>query len=122
MEVQYRASNGKLVFKLTGTTTKELFEEIASIQDTFEAETSCGHCGSLDIKFQKRLAGDKDEFDYYELVCKNLECRARFSFGQSKDKKTLFPKRKDQDGNWLPNRGWDKYVKPEPTGFSGRTR
>ena len=112
MEVQYRSANGRLVFKLTGETSKDLWKLVASIQDTFEAESACGVCGETDIKFQLRLAGEKDEFEYYELVCRNQDCRARFSFGQSLDKKNLFPRRKDKDGNWLLNHGWEKYQKP----------
>ena len=115
MEIQYKTANGRLVFKVTGETPKALFKEIAAIQDLFEAETVCGCCNStnsdgdaFDIKFQLRTAGDRNEYEYYELVCKNPECRARFSFGQSKDQKSLFPKRKDDNG-YFPNRGWARY-------------
>lgn len=111
MELNYRTANGRMTFRLTAETPKEIFQQIAGVQDTFEAETSCGVCFCEDIRFQRRLAGDKDQYDYFELVCKNPECRAKFSFGQSTDKKTLFPKRKDAEGNWMPNRGWEKYVK-----------
>ena len=118
MELNYRTANGRMTFRLTAETPKEIFQQIAGVQETFEAETACGVCGGEDIKFQRRLAGDKDQYDYFELVCKNVECRARFSFGQSLDKKNLFPKRTDDekekgdDGYYLPNRGWVKYVKP----------
>ena len=117
MELQYKSASGRLIFKLTGDGSKDLFAQIAAVQDTFEAETCCGVCGCEDIKFQVRITGDK-EYTYYELVCKNPTCRARFSFGQSRDQKSLFPKRTDDekakgdDGFYLPNRGWDKYTPP----------
>ena len=110
MELNYRTASGRLTFKLVGDTQKAIFKELASIQDTFEAESCCGVCGA-EYKFQLRITGDRGEFEYFELVCKNPECRAKFSFGQSKDQKTLFPKRKDDDDNWLPFRGWVKWDK-----------
>jgi len=105
-------------FKISGETPKAIFKELAGIQDLFEAETACGCCDGDDIRFQVRTAGEKGEFSYFELVCNNPECRARFSFGQSLDQKSLFPKRTDPDKEkgdrdyYLPNRGWARYVKP----------
>ena len=109
MEAQLKTADGRLVFKVTGETPKALFKEIAGLQEVFEAESSCGCCNGTAIRFQARQVED---FDFYELVCRNNECRARFQFGQAKKGGGLFPKRKDDDGNWLPNRGWEKYVKP----------
>ena len=75
MELHYRTANGRMTFKLTAESPKDLFGQIAGVQETFEAETCCGVCGCDDIRFQLRTTGDKDEFDYYELVCKNPTCR-----------------------------------------------
>ena len=47
--------------------------------------------------------------DYYELRCGN--CGGILSFGQHKKGGTLFPKRKDDNNNYLPNKGWHKWVK-----------
>jgi hypothetical protein len=47
--------------------------------------------------------------DYFEIRC--ADCGAILAFGQHKKGVTLFPKRKDDDGNYLPNRGWHKWTK-----------
>jgi hypothetical protein len=100
----------------------ELFKEISTIQETFE-DTKCGVCGSTDIKFVVREA---EGFEFYEMHCKDTKCRARLSFGHSKENKKLYAKRcetetqgknkgkakRDENGKaiWLPNNGWAKYV------------
>ena len=108
MECQYRSRNGRLYFKVEGGTQKELFENIADLQEIFESDENCGLCKSTDIRFRVReVKGNK----YFELRC--LACNAQFAFGQNKDMKSLFPKRKDDDNNWLPNRGWFKWQPKE---------
>jgi hypothetical protein len=52
---------------------------------------------------------DGKECDYFELQCANLDCGARLCFGQHQVGNTLFAKRKDGEGNPLPNRGWNVY-------------
>jgi hypothetical protein len=51
-----------------------------------------------------------DQGKYYELWCQNPDCRAKLGFGQHKTGDTLFPKRKDKEGNWLSDNGWVVYV------------
>ena len=105
MECQYKSRNGRLLFKVEGGSQKDLFEAISDLQEIFEADDACGMCKSTNIRFRVReFKGNK----YFELRC--LDCNAQFSFGQNKDMKSLFPKRKDEDGNWLPNKGWFKWV------------
>jgi len=105
MECQYRSRNGRLFFKVEGGTQKELFENIADLQEVFEADEACGMCKSTNIRFRVRdVKGNK----YFELRC--LECNAQFSFGQNKDMKSLFPKRRDEEGKPLPHGGWFKWV------------
>lgn len=88
---------------------KEAFKRLASAQEVFDGDDTCGMCNSADVRFRVREVTKANKtFDYYELVCG--KCFARLSFGQSQDTVSLFPKRKDGDGNWLPNRGWSKYV------------
>jgi hypothetical protein len=114
MRAHYRTANNRITFEIEGGTTKEVFEGIAGIQETFEADSTCGCCGGAAIAFRVReVAKGNKEFKFYELVCAAPGCRARFAFGQSTDMKSLFPKRKDENGNWLPNRGWAKYVAKE---------
>jgi len=104
MKVKYKIGD-KLEFELDGAGQKEIFKELALIQEIF-AEESCGLCGSKDLRF---IVRNVDGNDYYELRCNS--CGAILAFGQHKKGGTLFPKRKDDDGNYLPNRGWHKWNK-----------
>jgi hypothetical protein len=38
-----------------------------------------------------------------------MKCGARLSFGVHKKGGGLFPKRKDNEGNWLSDNGWVKW-------------
>lgn len=104
MKAHYNTADGRIGFEITGDTVKALFKEIAAIQEVFDAESSCGCCGKTNLRF---LARKVDKFDFYELACQ--DCHARFAFGQNLEGGALFPKRKDKDGEWLPNRGWAKF-------------
>jgi hypothetical protein len=108
MKVIYNASD-RLQFELEGSGQKEIFKELAIIQEIF-SEHKCGMCNKDDIKF---IVRNIDGNDYYELRCN--DCSAVLSFGQHKKGGTLFPKRKDDDGKYLPNKGWHKWV-PENNG------
>lgn len=104
MKVKYKVGE-KLEFELEGSGQKEIFKELALIQEIF-GEEKCGLCGSGNIKFVVR---NVEGNDYYELRCG--DCGAILAFGQHKKGGTLFPKRKDDDGNYLSNRGWHKWSK-----------
>lgn len=106
MEVQYKTTDGKMVFKLSGE-VKDIFQQVADVQEVFE-QTACGCCGERNIRYRVResVVG-KDTYLYYELKCN--DCHARFEFGQAKDMKSLFPKRKDAEGKWKGNGGWEQY-------------
>jgi hypothetical protein len=103
MKLNYKVSD-KLSFELEGEGQKEIFKELASIQEIF-GEEKCGLCGSSNIKYVVR---NVDGNDYYELRC--ADCGAILAFGQHKKGGTLFPRRKDDDGKWLSHRGWHKYT------------
>jgi len=103
MKVNYQTRNGRLSVELSGDDQKSIFSEIAKFQEVFE-ESVCGKCGSDNVRFVVRAVDDNE---YYELRC--ADCGARLSFGVNKKGGTLFPKRKDGDGNWLPDRGWVKW-------------
>jgi|TARA_B100000085_G_scaffold109270_1_gene99757 DNA-directed RNA polymerase subunit RPC12/RpoP len=96
--------NDKLEFELEGAGQKEIFKELAMVQEIF-SEKKCGVCGSENIKFVVRVVDDNE---YYELRC--MDCGAVLSYGQHKKGGTLFPKRKDADGKYLPNNGWYKWT------------
>ena len=101
MELHYRTRNGRLTLKVESESQKDLFRAVAQAQEVFEAETTCGCCRSEEIRFQHRTV---DAFEYFELVCG--QCSARFEFGQHRAGGTIFPKRRAEDGEILPNRGW----------------
>lgn len=103
MKARFRA-NDRLEFELEGAGQKELFKELAMIQEIF-GEEKCGCCGKSNIR---HLVRNVDDNNYYELRC--TDCGAILSFGQHKKGGTLFPKRKDDDGNYLPNKGWHKWT------------
>lgn len=104
MKVKYKP-NAKLEFELEGSGQKEIFKELATVQEIF-SEEKCGVCKKDHIKFVVR---NVDSNDYYEMRC--LSCGATLAFGQHKKGGTLFPKRKDENNNWLDNNGWYKWNK-----------
>ncbi len=99
--------NDKLSFELDGGNQKEVFEQLATLQEVFDARV-CGKCGGKDLRFVVR---EHDENQFFEVHCTKKDCRARLAFGSHKTGNTLFPKRKDGDGNWLPDNGWTKWDK-----------
>lgn len=103
MKLSYKVSD-KLSFELEGAGQKEIFKELSALQEIF-GEESCGMCKSHNIRYVVR---NVDGNDYFELRC--MDCGAILAFGQHKKGGTLFPRRKDDDGKWLPNRGWHKYT------------
>lgn len=117
MKAIYHTRNGRLDFEIEGATVKDLFREVSQIAEVFDTETNCGACGSNFIRY---LARKVEDFDFYELHCN--KCHARLSFGQAKKGGGLFPKRRDDDGNPLPNRGWAKYEKQEAPANGGQKK
>lgn len=113
MKVLYKASD-KLTFELEGSGQKEIFKELAVIQEIF-AEEKCGLCSSSNLKF---IVRNVEGNDYYELRCS--ECGAILAFGQHKKGGTLFPKRKDDNGTILPNKGWHKWSKEHSDHKAGK--
>jgi hypothetical protein len=104
IEAQYKTRDGHLILKVQGETPKDLFRQLSMVQDIFEAGDSCGCCNSKNIRFRVRT---HEGMDFYELLCQ--DCAAQFSFGQHKTGGTLFPKRRNDAGEELPNRGWHRY-------------
>lgn len=101
MKAKFNA--GKLTAEFESDTAKDLFAQLASFQEVF-GQTKCGKCGSDNVRFVVRTVDDNE---YYELRC--ADCQARLSFGVMKKGGGLFPKRKDGEGNWLPDNGWVKW-------------
>ena len=101
MKVTY--TSGKISVEIEADTQIELFQRLAKFQEII-AETKCGKCDSENIRFQVR---NVDDNLYYELKC--MDCGAKLAFGVMKKGGRLFPKRKDKEGNWLPDGGWVKW-------------
>jgi len=105
MKVKYRVTDSLWV-EIESDTQRDMFEELSQVEEVFSHNT-CGKCGKNNVRFSVR--NDKDENKYYEVKC--LDCFARLSFGANKKGGGLFPRRKDPDGNWLPDGGWMKWDK-----------
>ena len=103
MKITYTTKNGRITTEIEGESQKDIFEKVNLFQEIFE-ELQCGKCGSDDVRFVVR---NVDDNLYYELRCKS--CNARLNFGVHKKGGGLFPKRKDGEGNWLPDGGWVKW-------------
>tara|TARA_Y100000356_G_scaffold126394_1_gene124250 strand:+ start:301 stop:636 length:336 start_codon:yes stop_codon:yes gene_type:complete len=103
MKIKFTTPNGRVTAELEADTQVEIFSQLSAFQEVF-GETHCGKCGSDNLKFQIR---NVDDNLYYELKC--LDCGAKLAFGVMKKGGRLFPKRKDKEGNWLPNGGWVKW-------------
>ncbi len=104
MKVQYHSSNGRFSVEIEGENQKAIFAGISTFQEVFE-QTTCGKCKGENLRFVVR---NVDDNDFYELHCQS--CHAKLAFGQHKSKDgTLFPRRKDNEGKWLPDGGWVKY-------------
>ena len=105
MKINYTTSNGRISVEVEGEDHKSLFENLATFQEVFD-ESKCGKCNSENLRFVTRKV---DGNIYYELRC--VDCGAKLAFGVHRDGNTLFPKRRDADGNWRGNNGWVKWNK-----------
>ena len=104
MRIIYVTKDQRLTAHIESETQKRLFKELATFQEVCEHE-ACGKCQSDDTVFSVREVQNNE---YYEKKCRS--CGAALSFGQSKDTKSLFPKRKKEDGSWdNEHKGWSKW-------------
>ena len=94
---------GDLTIEVEGETQKDIFKALAGAEEVF-GENTCGKCGSTNIRCIVRM---NDGNEFYEMRC--MDCGARLAFGSHKKGGGMFPKRRDADGNYLPNNGWQKW-------------
>lgn len=104
MKARLIACGGKIHIEVEESTVKDLFRKMEEASEIFSTESCCGCCNSENIAPCVRT---HDGNDYFEFKCHG--CGATFSIGQRKVGGGLFPKYKDKDGNYLPNRGWAKW-------------
>lgn len=108
MKATYHSANGRIHFEMDADNPKALWKKIALVQEIFDTDHNCGCCDSVNIRFRSRQV---DDFEFFELGC--MDCFARLQFGQNKKGGGLFPKRRDEEGNYLDHRGWAVYKKKE---------
>lgn len=103
MKVIYTTADKRMQVEVEGKDNKDIFSQIALFQEIYETRR-CGACDSERVQFVCREVQGNT---YYEIKC--LDCGSTLGFGQKRADGSLFPKRKDKDGNWLPNGGWTKW-------------
>lgn len=86
---------------------RELFEVFSNISEVLHAAEKCEACKQKNTRLNYRLYDNKRP--YFEAICLNPNCKAKLNFGKHENGVTLFPSRKDADGNKIPNFGWDIY-------------
>jgi hypothetical protein len=96
---------GNLTFELEVKDDKDAIKKIGELQNVF-THTTCGCCGSTETRY---VHSENDGYNFYEIRCVAKGCYARLKFGQKKEGGTLFPKLKDEDGNYKPHDGWEKW-------------
>lgn len=113
MKVEYPAVINKktVVISKECATDTEVFEFIVHMEELY-GDLVCrrGDKSSDFVKLMVRQNADEDKF--YEAVCLDGDAELKFAkkrFGvKKKGDDNLFPKNKDEDGNWKP---WVKYNK-----------
>lgn len=100
--------------EVEGETQLAVFDEISKNTEVFGID-ECGKCKGHDIRYVTREVvkeekGKSKTYTYRELRCQNKDCKARLAFGQHQEGSTLFPKRKNEDGSWMKDEGWEVWV------------
>lgn len=102
-----------LSFEVEGKEQKDVFEQLASIQEVFGSEI-CELCKKGNLQFVVRNVEDNN---FYEIKCK--DCGGKLALSQNKKGGSLYPVRKLKNG--LPSKvddegpfdfttnGWHKY-------------
>ena len=101
--MRVKCVTGNVSVEFEAETVKDVFKDLSVFQEVF-SENTCGKCGSGNLRYVVR---ENEGNEYFELKCKG--CHAKLAFGVNKKGGGLFPKRKDIDGNWLPDNGWMKW-------------
>lgn len=107
---------GNVELEGEGDTHKEVFAQLAAMTEVFKDEP-CGICKKNNTILVVRRVADpkskgKKEFEYFERRCITKDCGGRLAYGQHNEGGSLFPKRKSENGERLPNYGWFKWEKP----------
>ena len=103
MKINYTSLNQRMKVEIETDSVKETFKKLAEFQEVFD-ESQCGLCENENLQFIVRTVEGND---YYELKCK--ACFAKLAFGQHKAGGSLFPKRKNTEGQYDQHKGWHKW-------------
>jgi len=103
--MKVRKNIGRMTFEFEASTHKEVFSQLSGLEEVF-SETNCGRCHGEELR---HLVREHDGYMFYELRCLNSDCRARLAYGQAREGDRLFPKRKDDAGNWIDSDGWQRW-------------
>lgn len=112
MQLHFTTHDKRISMTFDGSSETDLFDKISKFQEVFD-NNQCGKCGNTNIKFVIRTAeyekdGKTKTARYHELRCR--KCGAKLEFGVHQDTgNTMYPKRKDKDGKYLPDSGWIKW-------------
>lgn len=107
--MKVRVNYGRVWLETDVNSPKDAIRELSEFAEVF-CEQTCGACKSTNVTASHR---EHDGHDYYSVRC--IDCGAELSFGQKKNGRSLFAKRKDKDGNTLDNRGWTRWRHTEST-------
>ena len=113
MKVTYPAKiNGKTVeLSQECTNDTEAFEFIVHMEELY-GDLVCRYKDKTSDKVRLQVRQNADEDKFYEVVCFDPDPEIKFAkkrFGvKKKGDDNLFPKNKDEEGNWRP---WVKYNK-----------
>ena len=113
MKVEYFVKLGEknVVISNDCESDTDVFKFLYHMQELFD-DCVCSRNGQTSNQVRVNVRVDKEENEYYEMVChddKKPECNfAKRTFGVNKKGGGLFPKNKDDEGNWKP---WRKYNK-----------
>ena len=103
MEAQYKTRSGQLIVKIEGRLFLDIIRGISEVDEVLRND-KCGCCESTNVRPNHRKSGN---YDFYEMLCQ--DCGAALGLGVRQSDQKLFPRRKDEDGNFLANGGWKKW-------------
>ena len=103
MEAQYKTRSGQLIVKIEGRLFLDIIRGISEVEEILRND-KCGCCESINVRPSHRKSGN---YDFYEMLCE--DCGAALALGVRQADQKLFPRRKDEDGNFLANGGWKKW-------------
>tara|TARA_Y100000385_G_C12628064_1_gene439996 strand:- start:12 stop:389 length:378 start_codon:yes stop_codon:yes gene_type:complete len=94
---------GNYTVEVEGATTEELFDNMAEMSELLSCGAHCGKSGATDTVMRKRTSGD---YVFYEWFC--VSSGAALALGRTKAG-GFFPKRKNKEGDYLPDNGWQTW-------------